>query len=88
MKTLKELAQLAIDVQDACNLSGVVHSFSSTMTDLRAHLSKDANFSTTMLNQHPVCVLFSDKISSLVGGSESAQFSTAYRWALDTAAGE
>ena len=35
-KTLKELAQQALDIQDACNASGVVHAFSRTMTDLWA----------------------------------------------------
>lgn len=78
MKTIKDLAQEAIDVQDACNLSGVVHGFSRAITDLRAHLEKEPNFSTDKLNTHPICVMWSDKISSLSTSSTFTGFSKAY----------
>jgi hypothetical protein len=65
MKTLKELAQESLDVQNASNLSGVVHGFSRAITDLRAHLESEPGFSTYKLNVHPICQLWSDKIASL-----------------------
>lgn len=71
MKSMKELCQEALDVQDASNLSGVVHSFSRAISDLRAHLEKESNFSTSRLNQHPVCVLYSSKIASLTGSENN-----------------
>ena len=37
-RSLKELAQEALDVQDACNLSGVVHGWSRSISELRANL--------------------------------------------------
>ncbi len=62
MKTIKELAQEAIDVQDACNLSGVVFSFARAMTDMCEHVS-----GTDARNTHPICVLWADKIAHLTG---------------------
>lgn len=75
MKTLKDLAQDALFVQDACNLSGVVHSFSRAMTDLRANLP---NASTDEINQHPIAVMYSSKIQSLTDSDSALTFSRAY----------
>jgi len=75
MKTLKDLAQDALFVQDACNLSGVVHSFSRAMTDLRANLP---NASTDEINQHPIAVMYSSKIQSLTDSDSTLTFSRAY----------
>ena len=65
MRTLAELAREALLVQDACNLSGVVHGFSRAMTDLREHLEAEGGFSTEKLNRHPICVLWADKVVHL-----------------------
>lgn len=61
-KTIKQLASDALLVQNACNLSGVVHGFGRAITDLRAALP---NAGTDAINTHPVCVLWADKIASL-----------------------
>lgn len=85
MKTMKELAQMALDVQDACNLSGVVHSFSEVMRELRARLQEELGdkFSTDKLNRHHVCVLFSSKIASLTYSDSPTAFHEAYEWAKE-----
>lgn len=67
MKELKDLAIEALQVQDACNLSGVVHGFSRAITELRRILENEPEFSTDKLNTHPVCLLWADKIASLTG---------------------
>jgi len=88
MKTMKEIAQLALDVQNASNLSGIVHSFSEIMPDLRARLMEelgDEGFSTDKLNMHHVCILFSDKIASLTYSASPRLFSEAYAWAQEQA---
>jgi hypothetical protein len=59
-KTIKALAKEAISVQDACNLSGVVHSFSRAMTDLRGIVGG-------MVNHHPIAIVWADKVASLTG---------------------
>lgn len=74
--TLQDLAKEAIDVQDACNLSGVVHGFSRAITALRERFP---NISTNDLNHHPICLLWSSKIAALTG-SENEGFSQAYSW--------
>jgi hypothetical protein len=62
--TYQETAQQALDVQDACNLSGVVHAFSRAMSVLweEAHRTGQG---TDWVNKHPIVTLFIDKLASL-----------------------
>lgn len=60
--------QTAIDVQGACNLSGVVHSFSEIIKRVRKQLESEGPYSTEDVNRHPICRLFADKIQSLAKG--------------------
>jgi hypothetical protein len=73
MKTLQNWAKTAIDIQSACNLSGVVHSFSEFMTWLRQEYPTEG---TEFYNTHFIAVLFSDKIVSLTRSCTG--FSQAY----------
>ena len=50
----------AITVQDACNLSGVVHAFSSILSEMCA-----AGLDTRARNSHPACIMFASKIADL-----------------------
>jgi len=54
----------AYQVQDACNLSGVVHSFAAMMSKILDE-SRARHKGTDWANQHPIAVLFADKIASL-----------------------
>ena len=65
MRTIQELAQQAIDVQNACNLLGVLHGMVTMMGELREHLEKEGNFSTDKLNRHPIVQVWADKVASL-----------------------
>ncbi len=83
-KTLKDMAREALNVQNACNLSGVVHSLSRLLPDLREILEKEEGFSTTVLNQHPVVFLFTTQIASLSGVcvfADADKYADAYQWA-------
>ncbi len=86
VRTWKEMAQEALAVQDACNLSGVVHAFSTIITEVRTRLESEGKGGTNAVNTHPVCVLFSDKVAHLTGtqclGHEDA-CGEAYSWAHD-----
>lgn len=62
--TLQQAAKDAITVQDACNLSGVVHSFSRILAGPLAGLDTDAR------NRHPIARLFASKIGHLTGIGE------------------
>jgi uncharacterized protein YqkB len=73
---MKQLYKNAIDVQDACNLSGIVHSFSRDISRLR---ELNPGMGTDEINSHAICVLYSDKIRSLVGDD----FSKAYNEAME-----
>lgn len=67
-RTEAELIKEAILVQDACNLSGVVHSFARAVARLWAIANEsNSSFSTTDINTHRVCRLYADKIKSLAG---------------------
>jgi hypothetical protein len=63
-RTLGELAKEALLVQDACDLSGVVHGFSRAMARL---WQLRPNAGTIALNQHPIVQLWADKVASLAG---------------------
>ncbi len=68
----------AIDAQDACNLSGIVHSFSDVINKIWA-TARALECGTDWVNQHPISVLYSDKIASLSGSNAGlSAFSTAY----------
>lgn len=61
-RPLYQLAQEALDVQDACNLCAVVQGFARAMLDLGTHTS-----GTDERNTHPVAVLWADKVAHLTG---------------------
>lgn len=89
MKSVRTETQLlaeALQVQDACNLSGVVHSFSRALTDLWAIADHDGE-GTDWVNQHPVSVLFADKIKHLSGLDHKNDVFDAYQVAHDLTAG-
>ena len=77
------LCKEVLDVQDACNLSGVVHAFSDAIRDLRKVLESEANFSTEKLNHHPVSVMWASKIGSLTVVDNAAHFASSYGFCDD-----
>lgn len=62
-RNLRELAQEALDVQDACNLCGVAQDFAKAMLDLGHHCPQG----TKQRNTHPITKLWVDKLLSLAG---------------------
>lgn len=76
--TLKRMAQSALDVQSAVNLSGVVATFATIVSSMRM----DHGFDTPTCNRHPVCRLFAEQIAFLTSGGSvecgTATYSTAY----------
>lgn len=60
-KTMEELAKDAIQLQDACNGSGVAHTLVRMYSDLRELGVTDTN----ALNRHPVIQLTLFKLMSL-----------------------
>ncbi len=74
---LRHAAREAILVQDACNLSGVVHSFSRVMS-LLSEISNRQRRGTDWKNHHPIAVLYASKIASLTGAEVSNVYSKAY----------
>lgn len=74
-KTLAEAAQAAMDVQNACNLSGVAFSFADAM---RAVCAFEPNLSTDERNRHPIAVLFISKMESLSNATSMTAFSNAW----------
>ena len=75
MKIRKDHAKDALLVQDACNLSGVVHALSRIVREVREDMPE--SYSTEEINRHPVVVLFAAKIADLARAD--AGFTEAYR---------
>lgn len=72
----RNMAQDAIQVQDACNLGGVSNSFATAVRALHHVPGYDG---TNWIRSHPVVVLYVCKIVSLtVGEQDVAAFSAAY----------
>jgi hypothetical protein len=65
-RTIAEEAQTALDVQNAVNLSGVVHSLSRTMSTLWNEANRIGE-GTEWVNSHPIVRLYLDKLQSLAG---------------------
>ncbi len=67
----------AINVQDACNLSGVVRSWAKVMSKIwdEAHAQSAG---TQFVNEHPINVMYASKVASLTGCEVSASFASAY----------
>jgi hypothetical protein len=62
--TYQQLAQQALDIQDASNLSGVAHAFSRGVRILSDEARKRGE-GTEWVNEHPIVSLFLDKLASL-----------------------
>lgn len=63
MRTIQQLAQEALDVQNASNIKGVTLSMHKALCDL----SEVANLGNDLLNAHPITRLWVDKVASLCG---------------------
>lgn len=80
-KNLYDLTREALQVQDACNLSGVVHGFARAIIRLR-ELHPDLD--TDAINKHDICILWADKIAHLTGTQHNSDgIHCAYSWAHD-----
>jgi hypothetical protein len=83
MRTLRELAQEALIVQDACNPLGVTKGYATALSDLREALAAAGlPCDTQSLCSHPVNRLWASKVHDLasMGFSDSDRYGDAYRW--------
>jgi hypothetical protein len=72
--TILEAAQIAIDCQDACNLSGVLASFKEIIHEVIWPEARRLGKGTEWVNQHPVCTLFLSKLCSLNRGNYECDY--------------
>ena len=85
MKTLKELANDAIQMQDACNGFAIANAYGKTMSDLRDALKEAGEpTDTDALRNHPINRLWASKIHDLAGMGLSGLFlyAEAYNWCV------
>jgi len=66
-RTMAQLAQEVLDVQGACNLSGVVLSWGRSIARLRVLLEEAGEGGTDAINGHPINKLWADKVAHLTG---------------------
>lgn len=69
MKTIQKLAQEALDVQDACNLTGVALGMHKVLCELMVHVR-----GTDDVNTHPISRLWADKVASLAGNEQGSLY--------------
>lgn len=82
-KSMKDLCEMALNVQNAVNLVAIVKSYDRALEDLR-----DLGIDRSELASHPVSVLFASKIASLTNSEDTATFSKAYNEAMDIVEGK
>ena len=68
---MKRRCRDAIQVQDACNLSGIANSMGEAMSDLWA-MARALGKGTDWVNNHPISRLYASKIAHLTGMFASA----------------
>jgi hypothetical protein len=66
-KTIADAAKLAIEVQDACNLSGVAASLYNICSDVLWPEANRLGKGTDFVNGHPIVTMFLSKLASLNG---------------------
>ena len=69
--------QTALDIQDACNLSGVVLAWSRIVPKLWNE-ARARGKGTDFVNEHPICKLFADKLADLARVRDMTEYSKAY----------
>lgn len=69
-RSMADLANEAIRVQDACNLSGVVYGFGKAISRLRVLLREQGRESTEEVNTHPISKAWASKINDLAQNPE------------------
>ena len=65
MTAYERACKNALDVQDACNFSGVLKSFAQDMEAVREHLYELGIYSASTFAMHPVALLYMDKLADL-----------------------
>src|ERR1035437_7256041 len=66
--TIQDAAQIALECQDACNLSGVLASFKEIVHEVLWPEARRLGNGTEWVNSHPVVTLFLSKLCSLNRG--------------------
>jgi len=84
MRTIKDIAAEALYIQDAVNLSAVVHAFERAITDVKQIMREQGKtLSTMQICEHPIFILYASKISSLTYCDNPSVFSKAYNCVKD-----
>jgi hypothetical protein len=78
--TIKEASQTALDIQNSCNLSGVVHTLDKLLAEAIWPAAREIGEGTFWVNQHPIVTLILDKLMVLNDYADpSSQWHVAYR---------
>jgi len=86
--TIQTAAQIALDCQDACNLSGVLASFKEIVHEVIWPEARRLGKGTDYVNTHPIVTLFLSKLCSLNRGDFYCDYPAASDAVKDLAHGE
>jgi hypothetical protein len=76
--TIHEAAQRALEVQNGCNLSGIVRALDETLRDVIWPAARADGKGTQWVNQHPIVTLYLDKLCDLNGYSHDHSIMAAH----------
>lgn len=79
-RTIAQLAREALDIQDGCNLSGLVHGWSRAVAELRPLLAELGIMGTDQINWYPINRLWASKLHdlTLMGLSDLDEYGRAH----------
>jgi hypothetical protein len=85
LKLFQRWAVTTLDAQSGCNMSGLVAAFQRMIVDLQG-VSHQTGRGTDWLNQHPLVLVFIDKLRDLSSNhSEAGRVEAAFDWVIDMA---
>ncbi len=83
MSKMQRAAQHAIQVQNSCDLSGVIRQWNEIVIDLWEEANRQGR-GTEWVNRHPINKLFANKVVQLTQLDES-KFGLDYEWVKEVA---
>ena len=87
MRNLQQLAQEALDIQDACNVCGLASGMHRSLCDLLAH-ARIRGLGTDWVNRNHITRLWIDKLACLAGVQGVEVHIQSYHWCQTLADGK
>lgn len=87
-RTLAYYAKEALDIQDACNLTGLVQGWARSAVEVKRLLEAAGIYDTDKINRHPINIMWADKLADLSRSRSTTAYGAAHDQCTRLANGE